>query len=116
MLLCYTVGLLVLVASILFYTGKAMDYIKGIQAMTEEEKKQINLPGLCKNLSVMFLLVAVLFFIAGYHEAFRTVYLKWGMLAWMGLCCLDLMFIHRSKHYVQPQQPTKRNPSDGSHH
>lgn len=101
MLFCYIVSFATLISGIIFFTGKGASYIKGYTKMSEAEKNRININALCKNLSVMFFLAAVIFAIAGYSEVFRLSYLKWIMLGWMVLGCADVLFINKSKLYTQ---------------
>lgn len=100
MVFCYIVSFITLIMGIAFFTGKAAAYIKGYQAMPDEEKRNINIKALCKNLSVMFFLVAVIFGFAGCSPLFRLTYLKWVMVGWMVLCCADILYINKSKRYV----------------
>jgi len=100
MVICYTTAVIMLVIGIVFYSGKAVSYIKGYQNMTDEEKRTVNIKPLCKNLSVMFFLAAAIFGIAGYSEWFRLSYFKWTMIGWIALCCADIVFINKSGLYV----------------
>jgi hypothetical protein len=95
MVLCYMVSIMLLVVGAFFYSGKAADHIKGYVDMPDEEKKAVNIKPLCKNLSVMFFLAAVIFGIAGYSEWFRLVCFKWAMIGWIALCCVDIVFINK---------------------
>jgi hypothetical protein len=101
MALCYTVACILIVAGILFYTGKAASYIEGYRDMPEEEKRAVNIKPLCKNVSIVFFLAAVIFAIAGYSALFRLEYLKWTMICWIALCCADIVFINKSGLYVK---------------
>jgi len=101
MVLCYTIACILLVVGIIFYTGKAASYIAGYRDLPDEEKKTVNIEPLCKNISVMFFLAAVIFGIAGYSELFRVAYFKWTMLGWFALCCADIVFINKSGLYVK---------------
>lgn len=95
----YAVSFVLLIAAVVFFTGKAADYMKGYQTMPEAEKVQINIKALCRNLSVMFLTAAVIFGVTGYSEVFRELYFRWAMLGWFVLGILDLVFISKSKRY-----------------
>jgi hypothetical protein len=95
MVLCYTFSILLLCVGAFFYSGKAADHIKGYVDMPDEEKKAVDIKPLCKNLSVMFFLAAVVFGIAGYSEWFRLVCFKWAMIGWIALCCADIVFINK---------------------
>ena len=67
----------------------------------DEEKRAVNIKPLCKNLSVMFFLAALIFGIAGLSELFRASYFKWFMVGWIVLCCADIVFINKSGLYVK---------------
>ena len=99
MVLCYMVSIILLVTGVIFYSGKAASYIKGYQNMPDKEKKAVDIKPLCKNISVLFFLAAVVFGIAGYSEGFRDVYFKWAMVGWIVLCCADIVFINKSGRY-----------------
>jgi hypothetical protein len=105
MVLCYTVSIILLVIGVVFYSGKAASYIKGYQDMPGEEKKAVNINPLCKNLSAVFFLAAVIFGIAGYSEWFRLVCFKWAMIGWIVLCCADIVFINKSGRYGKKTVP-----------
>jgi len=109
--LCYTVACIMAVIGVMFYTGKAASYIEGYSNMPEEEKRNINIIPLCKNISVMFFLAAAIFAIAGYVEVFRLDYFKWVMIGWIALCCADVVYINKSGRYgVQPKSDHKKEP------
>jgi len=108
MVLCYAISFITLIIGVAFYTGKAAEYIKGYQDMPEEEKRTVNIGPLCKNISVMFFLAAVIFGIAGYSEPFRSEYFKWIMTAWIALCCADIVFINKSKRYVSQSETAQK--------
>jgi len=100
MALCYAISFILFITGVAFYTGKAAARIKGFQDLPEADKKAINIKPLCRNLSVMFFLAAVIFGIAGYCEPFRLGYFKLAMTGWLALCCADIVFINKSKRYV----------------
>ena len=99
MVFCYLFAIIMLIVGITFFTGKALEYIKDFQATPEEEKKNINIKALCKNVSIMFFIAAAFLGAAGYSETFRLLYLKWMMVGWMILCCADVLYINKSKRY-----------------
>ena len=101
MVFCYAISVIALAGGVLFFTGKGASYIKGYANMPDEEKKKIKIKPLCKNVSVAFFTIAVIFAAAGYSEAFRLNYLKWAMIGWMVLCCADALYISKSGRYIQ---------------
>jgi len=105
---CAIVSLGLTLVGIYFLTGKAARHIKGYQAMPEEEKKDIDIKALCRNISVMFFLAATVFLAAELSPAFRQGYLKWAMAVWLVLGCADVLFINKSKRYVKKKSNSSR--------
>jgi len=101
MALCYTVACILVIVALAFYTGRAVSCIEGYSDLPDEEKKAANIKPLCRNVSVMFFLSAVIFGIAGYSELFRLLYFKWAMVGWIALCCADIVFINKSGAYTK---------------
>lgn len=100
MVFCYMVSIALFIISIVFFSGKGAAYIKGYRIMPEEEKRRINIKALCKNLGAMLFLAAVIFGIAGCFEVFKTDFLKWAVAGWMALCFADIVFMNKSKQYI----------------
>jgi hypothetical protein len=99
---------IMLVIGIAFYTGKAVKYIKGYQDMEEKEKNNIKIDVLCKNMSLMFFLVAAILGAAGYSEVFRQYYFRWFVLAWFVLGIADIVYIGKSRRFVHIYTPLKK--------
>jgi hypothetical protein len=53
MALCYTVFFILIIAGVLFYTGRAASCIMDYQDMPDEEKRTVKIELLCKNVSIM---------------------------------------------------------------
>jgi len=111
MVICYTTAVVMLVIGIFFYSGKAAFYIKGYHNMPDEEKRDINIKPLCKNLSIMFFLASAVLGTAGYSEWFRLGYFKGAMIGWIVLCCADIVFINKSSRYVNKTAPVQKKSS-----
>lgn len=101
MVYCYVFSAIMLIAGLVFFTGKGAPYIKGYTSMTEDEKKNIDIKALCRNLGVVLMLLAAVLAAAGYSEPFRLNGLRWAMIGWMVLCCADVLYINKSKRYVK---------------
>jgi len=101
MVICFTITVIMLVIGIAFYTGKAVKYIKGYQDMDEKEKNNIKIDALCKNISILFFLAAVIFGIAGFSETFRQIYFLRFMAGWFVLGIADVVYIGKSRRFVQ---------------
>lgn len=98
-MLCYLISFVLLIVGVSFFTGIAASYIKGYANLPEEEKKKIDIKGLCRNISVLFFIAAGIFLLAGYSDVFRERYFRWFMVVWFIACGIDLWFIHKSKRY-----------------
>ncbi|WP_461251700.1 DUF3784 domain-containing protein, partial [Treponema sp. R8-4-B8] len=110
MVICYTIAVIMLVIGISFYTGKAAAYIKSYQNMEEKEKRNIKIGVLCKNISLLFFLAAVIFATAGISEVFRHDYFRWFMVGWFVLSAIDVVYIGKSKRFVYFYTPTVTGP------
>jgi len=108
MVICYTTAVIMLVIGIGFYTGKAALYIKSYQNMEEKEKRNIKIGVLCKNISLLFFLVAVIFAAAGASEVFRHDYFRWFMVGWFALGVADVIYIGKSRRFVYFYTPTTK--------
>lgn len=108
MVFCYLVALVMVIAGIVFFTGNAAKYIKGYQETDEKEKKNINIKALCKNVSVLFFVMAAIFIVAGSWEVFRQEYLRLAMVAWMALVCADVLYINKSNRYLKKKPAAKK--------
>jgi len=97
---CLLVAIALIAVGIAFFTGKAMKYVKDYQRMDEEEKANIKIRPLCKNISVMFFIAAVIFAISGFSETFRHDYFTWCMVGWFALGVADTVYIGKSKRFV----------------
>jgi len=97
---CAIVSLSLYLIGIFFLMGRVASHIKGYQSMPEDEKKNVNIKALCRNLSVILFIAATIFMVAEFSEAFRQDYLKWAMLGWLALGCADVLFINKSGRYV----------------
>ena len=108
MVFCYIIAVAMTIIGIAFFTGRATSYIKAYQTMPDEEKRNINIKPLCRNLSMMFFIAAVIFGIGGFSEFFRLTYLKWTMVGWLILGCADVLFISKSKRFVKEAASSRK--------
>jgi hypothetical protein len=100
MVFCFVISVVMTVIGVGFFTGMAVNFIKDYQNMEKEEKQNIKIGVLCKNISLMFFIVSVIFAIAGFSEVFRHDYFKWVMLGWFALSSADVIYISKSKRFV----------------
>jgi hypothetical protein len=101
MVFCFVISVAMLIIGIGFFTGMAVNFIKDYQEIEEKEKQKIKIGVLCKNISLMFFTAALIFAIAGASEVFRQDYFKWVILAWLVLGTADVIYISKSKRFVQ---------------
>jgi 4-hydroxybenzoate polyprenyltransferase len=99
-----------LVIGFAFFTGMAVNFIKDYQDMEEKEKQNIKIGVLCKNISLMFFIAALIFAIAGVSEVFRQDYFKWVIIGWFALGSADVIYIGKSKRFVHVYKPTEALP------
>jgi hypothetical protein len=107
---CFVTAVVMFVIGIAFFTGKAAQYIKDYQDMDEKEKSNIKINILCKNISLVFFIVAFIFAIAGYSEAFRQDYFRWVIIVWFVLTSADVIYIGKSKRFVYVYTPAVKEP------
>ena len=108
MVFCYLTAIIMIVIGSVFFTGKAASYIKGYQMTPEDEKKNIDIKALCRNISAMFFIAAAIFALAGFSELFRTAYFRWAMVGWLVLGCADVLYLNKSKRFVTEAAPTRK--------
>jgi 4-hydroxybenzoate polyprenyltransferase len=102
---CFVISAAMLIIGYAFYTGMAVKFIKDYQDMEEKEKQNIKIGVLCKNISILFFIVSVIFGIAGFSEVFRQIYFRWVMLGWFALGAADVIYIGKSKRFVHVYTP-----------
>jgi len=105
MVMNLVIAAIMLVIGVLLFTGKAAKYLKSYQNMEEKEKSNIKIGVLCKNISLLFFIAAVIFTVSGLSEVFRMEYFKWAMLGWFALGSADVIYIGRSKRFVHVYTP-----------
>ena len=100
MIFCYLASAVSFAFAVLVFFGRGASYVTGYSMISSPGKSVPRFGALCKNLSVLFLAVAVFFALTGYSETFRLVYFRWGFLALMFACVADVMYISQSKKFV----------------
>ena len=92
-------GVLFLGAGLLFAAGKLHLHLTAWKQMTPEEKRDIRIRPLCRNIGGMIALCGLLFLLAGLWPAFRVHGFVWAMLLWMAAAAVDFYRIGKSPHY-----------------
>ena len=81
-LYCIIFGTLFITAGIVFFTGFGNRWLKGLNELTDGEKKELNIKKLDRLLGRIFLSVGLIFEAGGFNEAFLRSAFIWLMLAW----------------------------------
>ncbi len=97
---CLFFGIVFFVAGALFFAGKLHTRIKAWQRMPEEEKANIRIKPLCRNIGGIFMLCGAIFIISGFWAAFKTNCFAFAMIGWMVICIADLVYIQKSGKYI----------------
>lgn len=100
MIFCYAASIIALAFAVVFFTGRGASYVKGYTQLSDDEKQNIRIGALCRNMGVMFLITALFFAVTAYSETFRTNYFRYVMIIWMALCWADVLYVNKSKRYT----------------
>ena len=96
---CIWFGILFSTAGVLFATGKLHGYLAAWRNMPEEEKAQIRIRPLCRNIGEMIGLSGVIFLLKGLWPGFGDHWFVGGMVAWLVVAGFDVFYIERSGRY-----------------
>ena len=92
-------GTMFSVVGLLFAAGKLHPYLSAWKNMSPEERAEINILPLCRNIGEIILLSGILFLIKGFCPAFQDHWFTWAMIAWLLVAGLDAYFIGKSSRY-----------------
>ena len=106
---CIAFGLVFLLVGVLFFIGKAHKYIEGYRLMPEEEKGNIKIKPLCRNIGVAIGLAGMGFLLAGMISVFANKIFIWYMIAWFIGTGFDVRYITKSGQFIN-------NPQEGNLH
>lgn len=95
--LCVSIGIGTLIVSLLFFAGHGLNLISGWTKLSVKEKTKINAKKLERNVAMIFLLISIIFSIAGYSNLFREKYFLWSMVAWLTITGLDIYWLNSTK-------------------
>ena len=102
-LTCIIFGIAFSVAGVLFACGKLHPHLSAWVHMTQEEKEQINIVPLCRNIGEMILLSGIIFCLNGLWPSFQAHWFTGAMIAWLLVAGLDVWFISKSSRYKKQQ-------------
>lgn len=92
-------GLIFSVFGVLFAYGKVLPYLKAWQNMSEEEKAQIRIEPLCRNIGIMIVLSGLIFFFRGMIPGFSHSLFIALIVAWLVGAGFDCYWIEKSARY-----------------
>ena len=98
---CLFLGIAFILAGIIFAFSKIYTYIDGWKYISQEEKDNINIVPLCKNIGAIISLNGLIFLIKGIVGAFSNTIFVWVMIAWLVVAGIDLWYISKSNHYIK---------------
>ena len=96
---CLILGISFILAGILFAKGKILVHIDAWRNMPIEEKENILIIPLCRNIGLMIALCGLLFFVSGIYQVFRENIFVYSMVVWFILAFIDLYWIDKRKKY-----------------
>lgn len=97
---CIVFGVVFLLTGFLFFIGKAQRYIEAYQKMTDEEKTEIKIITLCRNIGIVIGFAGIGFLGAGVNTIFADKIFIWYMIIWFIGTGLDIRYISKSKRYI----------------
>ena len=97
---CIVLGTVLLIIGFLFFVGKAHEHIEGYKRMSEEEKSEIKIIPLCRNIGIVIGIAGIGFLIAGIVPIFSDKIFIWYMILWFIGTGLDVRYISKSKRYI----------------
>ena len=92
-------GLAFCVAGALFAAGRLHIYLQAWKRMSPEEKEQIRIGPLSRNIGEMIGLAGIIFLINGLWPGFQDHWFAGAMVAWLVISGIDLWVIEKSHRY-----------------
>ena len=96
---CIAFGVIFCIAGVLFGTGKGHIHLKAWKSMPQEERVQIKIVPLCRNIGMMIVLCGIIFLLSGFWAAFKNNAFIWAMIVWMIAAGIDVYLIGKSSRY-----------------
>lgn len=99
--ICVFLGILFTIVGFLFFFGKAHIHLSTWKNMPQEEKKQIQILPLCRNIGGVIILSGIIFLLKGLWVEFSNHWFMGSMVAWLVIAGLDVWYITKSQRYKQ---------------
>lgn len=99
--ICVFLGILFTIVGFLFFFGKAHIHLSAWKNMPQEEKKQIQIVPLCRNIGGVIILCGIIFLLKGLWVEFSNHWFMGSMVAWLVIAGLDVWYITKSQRYKQ---------------
>ena len=99
--ICAFFGILFTIVGFLFFFGKAHIHLSAWKNMSQEEKDQIKILPLCRNIGKVIILSGIIFLLKGLWVDFSNHWFMGSMLAWLVVAGLDVWYMTKSQRYKQ---------------
>ena len=99
--ICVFLGILFTIVGFLFFFGKAHIHLSAWKNMPQEEKKQIQILPLCRNIGGVIILSGIIFLLKGLWVEFSNHWFMGFMVAWLVIAGLYVWYITKSQRYKQ---------------
>lgn len=98
--ICVLLGILFTIVGFLFFFGKAI-HLSAWKNMPQEEKEQIQILPLCRNIGGVIILCGIIFLLKGLWVDFSNHWFMGSMVAWLVVAGLDVWYMTKSQRYKQ---------------
>ena len=99
--ICVFLGILFTIVGFLFFFGKAHIHLSAWKNMPQEEKEQIKILPLCRNIGGVIILSGIIFLLKGLWVDFSNHWFMGSMVAWLVVAGLDVWYMTKSQRYKQ---------------
>lgn len=99
--ICVFLGILFTIVGFLFFFGKVHIHLSSWKNMPQEEKDQIKILPLCRNIGEVILLSGIIFLLKGLWADFSNHWFMGSMIAWLVVAGLDVWYMTKSQRYKQ---------------
>lgn len=99
--ICVLLGILFTIMGFLFFFGKAHIHLSAWKNMPQEEKEQIQILPLCRNIGGVIILCGIIFLLKGLWVDFSNHWFMGSMVAWLVVAGLDVWYMTKSQRYKQ---------------
>lgn len=99
--ICVFLGILFTIVGFLFLFGKAHIHLSAWKNMPQEEKEQIQILPLCRNIGGVIILSGIIFLLKGLWVDFSNHWFMGSMVAWLVVAGLDVWYMTKSQRYKQ---------------